>query len=324
MPLRGEFGGGRSRAGTSEARDEAVATMTALAPMTRIVGLDIPAGTTATIDRTSWNHVDLVRLTGFDYGQVATAVTTDGVPEGISFAVRPSGTWSLTQGGVTRGSARGDVLGVVDVTRAMRVESDADTELLQLFLSADQLGLSVDAIRAAAAAIERSPLQSLVAAHVVHLSRIELDGLGTRARESLGAATVDLVRALLVAAVRPDEQVGTEMGADRLRTSVQRYIRERLRDPDLTPATIAAAHAVSLRHLYNIWGTDGETLSRWIVLQRLAAVRESLADPRSAHRSISAIAREWCLGNPTYLSRRFREEYGLTPREWRRLCREDR
>jgi AraC-like DNA-binding protein len=113
------------------------------------------------------------------------------------------------------------------------------------------------------------------------------------------------------------------MSADPLRACIEQYIRAHLRDPALTPATIAAAHSISLRHLYDVWGDEQATLARWIVLQRLAAVRDSLADPRLSHRSIAAIARGWCLSNPTHVARRFRQEYGLTPREWRRTAHRD-
>lgn len=314
--------GGRVQAG--DARDEAVATMSALAPMTRIVDLDVPARRTATIDRHDLGAVKLIRLTGFDYGQVATARSTDGVPEGISLGVRPTGTWTLTQDGSTRGSATGDVLGVVDVTRAMHLRASAETELLQLFLTADQLGIPVDELRRSIAALDRSPLRSLVTDHVLAVARSEIDTLPVGARWSVGTATVELIRAMLLGAVHPEDRIGTVMSADPLRACIKQYIRQHLRDPALTPATIAEAHSISLRHLYNVWSDEQATLSRWIVQQRLAAVRDSLADPRLAHRSIATIARGWCFPNPTHVARRFREEYGLTPREWRRTaCRVD-
>ena len=57
----------------------------------------------------------------------------------------------------------------------MRVELDADTTLWQMFFSAEQLGLSVDEIRAAAKVIERSPLRQLTASHLLHLSSADDD-----------------------------------------------------------------------------------------------------------------------------------------------------
>ena len=68
----------------------------------------------------------------------------------------PTGTWTLSQAGVTRGSAAGDLLTVVDVTRAMHVDISADTQLFQLFFSADQLGLTADTIRVAGSPRPRS------------------------------------------------------------------------------------------------------------------------------------------------------------------------
>lgn len=318
MPIVTRLTRGQDRAGARHVRDEAVATMTALAPMTRIVDLDIPSGTAAIV-RQSFGPVDLVHLKGLSYGQFATARTTDGVPEGISLGVRPAGTWTLSQGEVTRGSATGDVLGAVDVTRAMRLHADAGTELFQLYLSAGRMDMTVDALRAAIATIERSPLRTLVANHVLSLPRGDSGELADGVRQSVGLATIELVRAMLIGALRPESRVGTEMSADRLRTCIKTYIRRHLRDPALAPAGIAAAHAISVRQLYTVWKGEDATVSRWILLQRLAAVRDSLADPRLAHTSIATIGRQWGLTDPTHLARRFQEQYGLTPREWRRV-----
>lgn len=298
--------------------------MTALAPMTRITDLHIPPGTTAAIHREPLGPLALVRLDGLAYGQIATARTIDGVPPGISLAVRPRGSWTLTQGGITRSGVAHDLVGVVDVTREMRLRTSADTPLAQLFVSADQLGMGVDAIRAAATVVERSPLRDLVANHVLGLPRGGVDAAAAGVRHSVGLATIELVRAMLIGATRPEERAGTDMSAEHLRTSVKRHVHRHLREPDLTPATIAAAHAVSLRHLYGVWQEEPTTLSRWIALRRLDAARQELADPGADHRSIAAIARGWCFTNPTSFARAFRDRYGMTPREWRRAARTPR
>lgn len=307
------------RAGRRDAREEAGAAMAALAPMTRITDLDVPAA--ASVGRQNLGPVSVVRLTGLAYGQVATARTVDGVPAGISLAVRPAGSWTLSQAGSTRSSATRDVVSVVDVTRAMSVRTSADTELLQLYLSAEQLGLRVDALRAGAADVERSPLRHLVARHVLDLPRDDAAVPTADIRGSVGSATIQLVRAMLIGSVRPEDLVGSEMGPAHLRLCVERYVRQHLRDPALSPAGIARAHAISVRHLHGLWRDEPTTLWRWVVRRRLAGVQESLADPALAHRSVAAIAREWCFPNPTSFARRFREEYGMTPRQWRRLTR---
>lgn len=307
------------RADRRDAREQAGAAMAALAPMTRITELDVPAA--ASIGRQNLGPVSVVRLTGLAYGQVATARTVDGVPAGISLAVRPAGSWNLSQAGTARSSATRDVVSVVDVTRAMSVRTGADTELLQLYLSAEQLGLRVDALRAAAAAVERSPLRHLVARHVLDLPRDDAAVPTADIRGCVGSATVQLVRAMLIGSVRPEDLVGSEMGPAHLRLCVERYVRQHLRDPALSPAGIARAHAISVRHLHGLWRGEPTTLWRWVVRRRLDGAQESLADPALAHRSIAAVARGWCFPNPTSFARRFREEYGVTPRQWRRLSR---
>jgi AraC-like DNA-binding protein len=321
MPVLLALTPGDGRAGRRDARDRAVAAMTALAPMTRITDLDVPAGTTATVGRQNLGPISVVHLRGFDYGQVATARLIDGVPAGISLGVRPVGSWTLSQAGTSRSSATRDVVSIVDVTRAMSTRMSAGTELLQVYLSAEQLGMRVDALRAGAAAVERSPLRNLVARHVLDLPR---DGAAVPTadiRRSVGGATIALVRAMLISSVRPEDLVGSELSAHHLRLCVERYVRQHLRDPALGPTAIARAHAVSVRHLHGIWRDEPTTLWRWIVRCRLEAVREDLADPDLAHRSIAAIARGWCFANPTHFARRFREEYGVTPRQWRQITR---
>jgi AraC-like DNA-binding protein len=321
MPVLLALKPGDGRAERRDARDQAAATMTALAPMTRFTDLDVPAGTTAAVSRQNLGPVNVVHLSGIDYGQVATARTIDGVPAGISLAVRPAGSWTLSQAGVSRSGATDDVVSVIDVTRAMSTRMSAGTDLFQVYFSAEQLDMRVDALRACAAVVERSPLRRLVARHVLDLPRDDAAMPTADIRRSVGSATIALVRAMLLGSARPEDLVGSELDPSHLRLCVERYVRQHLRDPALSPAGIARAHAVSLRHLHNAWRDERTTLWRWVVLRRLEGVREDLADPGLAHRSIAAIARGWCFPNPTHFARRFREEYGVTPRQWRQITR---
>jgi AraC-like DNA-binding protein len=326
MPVLLEFSGdgAQVRAGhaaRTAAREQAAALMTALAPMTRVARLDVPVELAdIRISRTPIGPVSLIQWRGFDYCQTATAKTTDGVPEGISLAVRPTGRWSLSQGSITRCSETNDFLTVVDVTQAMRVELDADTTLWQMFFSAEQLGLSVDEIRAAAKVIEHSPLRQLTASHLLHLSSVDDDVLPPEAQRSVGRATIELVRAMLLSAARPDECGGSEVSGEALRYAVKQHIQRHLHDPGLTPAAVARAHHISVRHLYNVWKEERVTVARWIGQQRLEAARDDLANPRLAHTSIAAIGRAWGFPTPAHFARRFRAAYGMSPHEWREAC----
>ncbi|MFN0027531.1 MAG: helix-turn-helix domain-containing protein [Acidimicrobiales bacterium] len=98
---------------------------------------------------------------------------------------------------------------------------------------------------------------------------------------------------------------------------VQEYVRCHLRDPDLNPAKIAEANGVSLRGLYTLYESLGISLEQSIIQQRLDGARTDLAAPNQRYTSIAATARAWGITNPTFLSNRFRQEYGITPRQWR-------
>lgn len=101
-----------------------------------------------------------------------------------------------------------------------------------------------------------------------------------------------------------------------LSVRIRDSIMERLGDPELRPATIAAEHFISVRKLHSIFQSQGTTVSTWIRERRLEMSRRSLADHRNTD-SIAEIAKTWGLSDATHFSKLFREIYGTTPREYR-------
>ncbi|HEU5024916.1 MAG TPA: helix-turn-helix domain-containing protein [Spirillospora sp.] len=99
--------------------------------------------------------------------------------------------------------------------------------------------------------------------------------------------------------------------------AIKEWIEAHLRDPDLTPAAIAAAHHVSVRQLYRLFGPSGTTVARYVRDRRLERCRRELSDPSQAGRRISAIARGWGLPDAAGFSRAFRAAYGLPPSAYR-------
>ncbi len=95
-------------------------------------------------------------------------------------------------------------------------------------------------------------------------------------------------------------------------------MRQHLRDPNLTPDTIATTLAVSPRHLYRVCAHANLQLEPWIISCRLEHAKAELAHHRAQHRSIATIARRWGFKDPTHFTRRFRAAYGMLPSEWRR------
>ncbi|MFJ1748107.1 helix-turn-helix domain-containing protein [Streptomyces sp. NPDC088116] len=98
---------------------------------------------------------------------------------------------------------------------------------------------------------------------------------------------------------------------------ITQYIRAHLADPDLSAARIAAAHNISVRHLYAVLSRSGIGLGDWIRTHRLAECRRELAGPNSRLRTIAAIGRSWGFADATHFSKVFKQAYGISPRAWR-------
>ena len=61
--------------------------------------------------------------------------------------------------------------------------------------------------------------------------------------------------------------------------AVRDHIGDHLADPELDPATIAAAHYISPRYLHAVSQGTGFTVTSWIRDRRLERCRRELADP---------------------------------------------
>ncbi|MEV0776616.1 helix-turn-helix domain-containing protein [Streptomyces sp. NPDC050428] len=98
---------------------------------------------------------------------------------------------------------------------------------------------------------------------------------------------------------------------------ITQYIRAHLADPNLSAAQIAAAHDISVRHLYAVLSRSGISLGDWIRTRRLAECRQELAGPNGRLRTIAAIGRNWGFVDATHFSKMFKRTYGISPRAWR-------
>lgn len=186
----------------------------------------------------------------------------------------------------------------------------------------DQLTLPVDVVRGALPHLPSSPLYPLVTDHLAHLTGSIEALLGDPASTGLEEITLGLVRALIASAAREDHHARAAVAETRL-TQIRAYVRRHLTDPDLKPVRIAAAHHISERHLYTLCAEAGFSLSQWIIEQRLEGAREELGHPSGTGLGIAVVARRWGFTDPTHFSHRFKDAYGVSPRDWRRRAHEE-
>ncbi|MFC9816749.1 helix-turn-helix domain-containing protein [Streptomyces virginiae] len=104
-----------------------------------------------------------------------------------------------------------------------------------------------------------------------------------------------------------------------LAAGVRAHIDDRLADPELSPASIAAAHHISVRNLHWTFAQEGTTVGTWIRHRRLEEARRELIRPGPASPTIAAVAHRWGFVSASHFSRAFRQTYGMAPHAWRKL-----
>jgi AraC-like DNA-binding protein len=146
-----------------------------------------------------------------------------------------------------------------------------------------------------------------------------LDDCGTADQARLGTAVLDLVAAALATRLDRAQEVPPGSRRRALLLQVLAFIEARLGDPGLSPASIAAAHHISISYLYKLFETEQTTVAEWIRRRRLERCRRDLLDPTLKHTPVSTIAARWGFTSPAHFSRAFRAAHGIPPREYRTL-----
>lgn len=99
---------------------------------------------------------------------------------------------------------------------------------------------------------------------------------------------------------------------------IVRYIEEHLRDPGLSPAQVALGLRMSPRYLRTVFARSGEKLSAYIMRRRLEECARQIRNPSWLGHTLTEIAFAWGFNSSAHFTRAFREQYDITPREYRR------
>jgi AraC-like DNA-binding protein len=135
----------------------------------------------------------------------------------------------------------------------------------------------------------------------------------------LGRVLTDLISALFARALDAEERLSPETRTRNLVLEVKAFVRRNLRDGELGPSSIAAAHHVSRSHLHRLFQAEGVTVAAYVRTQRLEAARRDLADASAAAVPIHAIAARYGFKDHASFTRAFRAVYGTTPRDYRHV-----
>jgi AraC-like DNA-binding protein len=134
--------------------------------------------------------------------------------------------------------------------------------------------------------------------------------------DALGEAVLRNLSGLVALACGASDE-GEEQGRESLQSAqlaaVRRHIDLNLADPDLTPASAAAACGVSLRKLHRLFEPTGISFTRYVARHRLLKCREAVAAATGTGRSVVDIAFGWGFSSMATFYRAFASEFGAAP-----------
>ncbi|MEV7808095.1 helix-turn-helix domain-containing protein [Microbispora sp. NPDC088329] len=241
-------------------------------------------------------------------------------PEVFQLHLILKGRGRMTQAGRDVAFQAGQLL-LIDSSRPLRgwrgAHGNPAKSLIVQFPRA-ALGLRSDVVGQLVAAEfpVRQGITGVLAGHLKHLAE-NAEALTPRDEQAVAAVTLDLIAAACADRVEATALLSPESRRQALLSLIHDFIRQRLGDPDLTPETIAAAHQISVRHLYTLFREQGLTVAAWIRRCRLERCHRDLADPRQRSLPIQAVAARWGFTDASTFSRAFRAAYGISPREHR-------
>jgi len=133
-----------------------------------------------------------------------------------------------------------------------------------------------------------------------------------------GLVAVEAYLDILAGCIARPESAATKLDrCAQLRPRVENFIETHLQDPSLCPATIAAFAGISVRHVHRLFAAKGCTVAEWIRERRLERCRTDLSDPHLRERKITDIAFGWGFSDSAHFSHCFKQEFGVSPREFR-------
>lgn len=273
----------------------------------------------------------LIRAAAVDEVHVTEVRATDHIvertPELIArgdrsyfkLSLQLAGTGLLIQDGREATLSPGD-LAVYDTNRPYTLVFGEEFRTMVVMFPKQLLELPAEAV-GQLTAVRMSGSQGLGALVVPYLTQLagNLEQLAGSTGVRLAHSALDLVTTLFARELDLDRA-----DADPHRALMQRiraHIDEHLGSTELGPASIAAAHFISTRHLHALFQAQGTTVSTWIRTRRLERCRRDLMNPLHADRPVAAIAARWGFVDAAHFSRAFKAHFGHAPSEVRQPLR---
>ncbi len=133
----------------------------------------------------------------------------------------------------------------------------------------------------------------------------------------LDELAITAVRLLSVASGCAKLEAGIEAGRAGQLVMIKRRIENRLTEPLLSPARVAAEVGISVRKLHALFEPSGESFSQHVLARRLARAQAELSDPVQSGRPITQIAFGLGFNSLSTFYHAYRAAYGEAPGDTR-------
>ena len=144
-----------------------------------------------------------------------------------------------------------------------------------------------------------------------------LDVLSAQERGVINHHIIELVALAMGSMSSLRELDGQSVTRTALLERIKQYIEINIRHPQLTSALVAEHHHISERYQRMLFASSGTTVSRYILDKRLELCREALENRSLRDYSLTQIAFSYGFNDAAHFSRRFRDRYGASPKEYR-------
>jgi AraC-like DNA-binding protein len=251
-------------------------------------------------------------------GAQAISGRLSGQPAAVWLAVLLSGEATLVTDELADELTPGDIAyGPTGQAAALRLE----TRCRLMFVRAPRVALDHRLITPVSLRVGRLQASTGVAHILSGLLRATAEGLEDLTVDQLRPVELALTEFLAICLVEggaATDVLGAGAGAPT--AHLQRLcqtIETLLPDPDLSLRRVADEEGVSPRYVQKLFASADETFSHYLRTRRLERCRTDLASPQHARLSISEICFRWGFNGSAHFSRAFRDQYGVSPREFR-------
>ncbi len=133
----------------------------------------------------------------------------------------------------------------------------------------------------------------------------------TRLSPNTAIGVADSLIDLLLLPLREPDAMFDRVGPAAMYVRAQFFIREHLRDPDLSIDQISAALNCTKRYLHMLFSERGTTISDYIRHARLQHCRQELETQNG--KTVTDVAFSWGFSSSSHFSRVFRKHFGVVP-----------